>query len=205
MGRFGPDPHTFFDAVYRDTAPWDVGSAQPAMAELLAEYPPRDPVLDVGCGTGDLAIHLAHAGHAVVGVDFIETAIDRARQKAAALPGEVAGLLAFHVSDATRPSQLGMRFGAVVDSGFLHLLTPDESDRFIADLATTLLPGGRYYLHEFAVEFPIENAPRAVTESELRLRFTEASGWRVLDIRHAEFHSRVADPVAAIAACLERL
>ena len=97
------------------------------------------------------------------------------------------------------------RFGSVFDSGFLHLLDEEESDRFIDDLASALVPGGRYYLHEFAVEFPVENVPRAVTEVELRTRFSEASGWRILDVGPAEFHSTAAPPVAAIVACIERL
>ena len=68
------------------------------------------------------------------------------------------------------------RFGSVFDSGFLHLLDEEESDRFIDDLASALVPGGRYYLHEFAVEFPVENVPRAVTKVELRTRFARPPG-----------------------------
>lgn len=39
MSRFGADPRQFFEAVYRDAAPWDIGERQPAMASLLADYP----------------------------------------------------------------------------------------------------------------------------------------------------------------------
>lgn len=205
MSRFGSDPHAFFDSVYQESAPWDIGGAQPAMASLLVDYPPNDPILDVGCGSGDLAIHLAQSGHEVTGIDFIEAAISQSDEKRADLPAGVARLLRFQVADAMRPSLLGKRFGSVVDSGFLHLLDQDESDYFLGDLATVLVPGGRYYLHEFSVDLPIKNVPRQVTESELRSRFSEEKGWRILDIRPAEFHSRVAPPVAAIVACVERL
>lgn len=205
MGRFGEDPHAFFGAVYGDTAPWEVGGAQPAMIELLEEFPPTDPVLDLGSATGDLAIHLARSGHRVLGVEFVESAVVQAREKAAGLPPEVAELLSFEVADATRPSALGTEFGAIVDSGFLHLLDPDETDRFVEELARALRPGGRYYLHEFAIEFPIENVPRAITAEEIESRFNAETGWRVLAVREAEFHNRVAQPTAAIAACIERL
>lgn len=205
MTRFGPDPRAFFDSVYRDVPPWDVGGPQPAMAALLAGHPPRGPVLDVGCGSGDLAISLAQAGLEVCGVDFAEAAIAHAREKAAALPPEVARRLDFRVADALRPSLLGVRFGSVVDSGFFHLFDPEEGDRYLRDLAGALLPGARYYLHAFAVEFPIPNAPRAVTGEEVRGRFTEADGWRILALQPAEFLSRVAPPVPAVAACVERL
>ena len=205
MSRFGDDPLAFFDMVYGDTAPWEVGKAQPAMAQLLKDFPPNGMVLDLGSATGDLAIHLARAGYKVLGVEFVERAVDQAREKVKALPPDVAARLKFEVADATHPSALGVDFGAVVDSGFLHLLDPDETDRFVADLGRALRPGGRYYLHEFAIEFPIDNVPRAVTREEIETRFQADSGWRVLALRDAEFLNRVAQPTAAIVACVERL
>ncbi len=205
MGRFGDDPRDFFGQVYSDVAPWEVGGAQPDMARLLEDFPPADPVLDLGSATGDLAISLALQGHDVLGLEFVETAVDQARVKAAGLEPDVRSHLRFEVGDATRPSALGVRFGAVLDSGFMHLLDPDETDRFVSDLGRAIAPGGRYYLHEFAIEFPIENVPRAITEDELRARFSLESGWRVLEVRQAVFHNRVAQPTPAIVACIERL
>ncbi|HEX8271055.1 MAG TPA: class I SAM-dependent methyltransferase [Longimicrobiaceae bacterium] len=204
MSRFGPDPRAFFDGVYGETPPWDVGGAQPALAALFAEHPPAGPVLDVGCGSGDLAIALAQRGLEVLGIDFVDAAIAHARGKAAALPPEVAARLELRVADALRPSLLGRRFGSVVDSGFLHLFDVAECDRFAGELASALVPGGRYYLLAFAVEFDIPHSPRAIGEEELRARFTAERGWRVVAVRPAEFLSRIA-PVPATAACIERL
>lgn len=201
MSRFTPD---FFDTVYRETPPWDVGAAQPALEVLFNEYPPAAPVLDLGCGSGDLAIALAHRGVDVAGIDIVQAAIGQAREKARALPAEVARRLAFQVGDATRPALLRRRFGAVVDSGFFHLFDQDQRDRLAEEVAATLAPGGRWYLLEFAVEFPIPNTPLQVTQDELRARFTGANGWRILTLRPAQFESRIA-PVPAVAACIERL
>src|SRR5690606_4973053 len=100
MSRFGPDPRAFFDAVYQDVPPWDVGGPQPALEALLDEFPPAGPALDLGCGSGDQAIALARRGLEVVGVDFGEAAGEQARAKAAALPPELAGRLEFRVADA---------------------------------------------------------------------------------------------------------
>ncbi|HEU0076863.1 MAG TPA: class I SAM-dependent methyltransferase [Longimicrobiaceae bacterium] len=205
MSRFGPDPLAFFDAVYRETPPWDVGGPQPAMSALLAGHPPAGPVLDVGCGSGDLAISLARGGLQVLGIDFVDTAVEQAREKAGALPPGVARLAEFQVADALRPSLLRRRFGSVVDSGFFHLFDPGTCDRFVDDLASALLPGGRYYLLAFATEFAIPNSPRRVSEEELRARFASERGWRILELRPAEFQSRVAAPVPAVGACIERL
>lgn len=204
MSKFGSDPLSFFNFIYQEIPPWDVDGPQPAMSALLAEYPPENPILDVGCGSGDLAVHLAKLGHQVVGIDFVDAAIAHAQEKIKSLPPETARLLNFQVADALQPSLLQRKFGSVVDSGFLHVLDEDQSSRFICDLALALRPGGRYYLLAFATEFPMPNTPRKVTGEELKARFTPENGWLIKDIRSAEFLSRVAPPVAAIGACIER-
>lgn len=205
MSRFGSDPLAFFDAMYIETPPWDIGGPQPAMSALLAQYPPTNPILDVGCGSGDLAIYLAQRGHQVIGVDFVEAAIAAAQAKIGLLPPETARSLSFHVADALKPSLLQQQVGAVVDSGFLHLFNADQCDRFIDELALVIKPGGRYYVHAFAIEFPVPNVPRQITADELRTRFRSDKGWLIRDIQPAEFLSRVAPPAPAICACIERI
>jgi SAM-dependent methyltransferase len=205
LSRFGSDPLAFFNAVYEEVPPWDIGGAQPAMAALLAKYPPINPVLDVGCGPGDLAIYLATLGYQVVGVDFVESAIANARDKLGSLPAETAHLLNFQVGDALKPTLLHQPFGAVVDSGFFHLFNSDQCDQLVDEIASLLLPKGHYYLHEFAIEFPIPNMPRQISAEELQARFTVEKGWRIKEIQSVEFLSRIAPPVPAICACIERL
>ena len=202
MSRFQPG---FFDSIYRDAPPpWDVGKAQPALSALLDEHPPAGPVLDAGCGPGDLAIDLARRGLDVLGVDVVEAAVAQARERAAALPADVARRLEFRVANALRPTRLGRRFGAVVDSGFFHLWDQPTRDGFTDEVAAALLPGGRFYLIEFATEFPVPNTPLRVTGDELRARFTPRKGWRTLALRSATFENRVA-PVPAVVACFERM
>jgi SAM-dependent methyltransferase len=201
VSRFTPD---FFDSIYRETPPWDVGKAQPALSALLDEHPPTGPALDVGCGSGDLAFELARRGVQVLGIDIVEAAIVQACDKAEALPDDIARRVEFQVADALRPSLLGQRFHTVVDSGFFHLFESGQRDELVTELAQTLLPGGRYYLLAFAVEFPIPNTPRQVSEDEVRARFTPDTGWRIRALRSAQFESRIA-PVAAVAACIERI
>lgn len=202
MSRFGPDPRGFFEAIYDNVAPWDVGSAQPDLSAVLALHPPMDPVLDVGCGTGDLSIALARAGSQVIGIDFAESAIQQALAKRVALPAEVGDRVQFTVADAFRLEPLGP-LGALVDSGFLHLFDRQDGERFLGQLPSVLAPGGRYYLLAFATEFDVANTPRRVTEEELRAYFTVERGWRILELRPATFKSRIA-PVPAVVGCFER-
>src|SRR5579863_5606005 len=73
-----------WNASYRDgPAPWDTGRPQPAIVRVASQGGFAGAVLDVGCGTGENALHLASLGLAVLGVDVAETALEMARAKAA--------------------------------------------------------------------------------------------------------------------------
>lgn len=203
MSNFA-NPEAFFDSMYTTVAPWDIGAAQPALTDLWTEFPPAAPALDLGCGTGDHVFALAERGVAVTGIDFAATAIAQAKERVATLSPEIASLVSFETGDAFHLSQRGEQVGTIVDSGFLHLFEQEPRNDFARELAVALRPGGRYYLLAFAVEFDLPNTPRKVTETELRERFTPEAGWRILTIRPAHFHNRVA-ATPAIAACIERL
>lgn len=205
MSRFGSDPLAFFNAVYQNIAPWEIDAPQPAMAALIEKHPPTNPILDIGCGSGDLAIYLAQLGYQVIGIDFVESAIQSAQAKVGALPHETAQLLSFKVADALKPSLLQQKFGAVMDSGFYHLFDLYQCEQLVDEIASILLPNGCYYLHEFAVEFQVPNVPRQISVDELRALFTVDNGWRIKAIQTVEFLSRVAPPVPATCACIERL
>ena len=205
MSRFGSDPRAFFKAVYQNIAPWDIGAPQPAMAALITTYPPTGPILDIGCGSGDLAIYLAQLGHQVVGIDFVESAIKSAQDKVSSLPPETAQLLSFQVADALKPSLLQKSLERLWILAFIICLDSNQCDQLIDEVASILRPNGCYYLHEFAIEFPVPNVPRQITVDELQARFTVEKGWHIREIQTVEFLSQVAPPVPATCACIERL
>jgi SAM-dependent methyltransferase len=53
-------------------------------SDLAGDY--GDPILDIGCGTGRVVIHLAQAGHRVHGIDNEAAMLDRAKRKLDVLP-----------------------------------------------------------------------------------------------------------------------
>src|SRR5689334_1757350 len=71
-----------FDAMYEGTPPWEIGRPQGVLLELLTQGAIQGSVLDVGCGTGESALHLAKLGFEVTGLDASARAIELAQAKA---------------------------------------------------------------------------------------------------------------------------
>jgi demethylmenaquinone methyltransferase / 2-methoxy-6-polyprenyl-1,4-benzoquinol methylase len=111
-----------------------------------AEVSPGDSVLDVCCGTGDLALELAGqvapGGH-VVGCDFSEPMLDLAREKARS---HDAGGVRFEWADALSLPYDAERFDAVtVGFGIRNLA---DLDRGLHEMMRVLRPGGRLVVLE---------------------------------------------------------
>ena len=68
--------------VYDATCPWS--RDDDFFVSVIAEVGAALRVLDLGCGTGRLALGLADAGHAVTGVDPARASLDAARAKSGA-------------------------------------------------------------------------------------------------------------------------
>jgi demethylmenaquinone methyltransferase/2-methoxy-6-polyprenyl-1,4-benzoquinol methylase len=111
-----------------------------------AEVGSGDSVLDVCCGTGDLAFELAGrvspGGH-VVGCDFSEPMLDLAREKA----GDRGVPVRFEWADALELPYDEGRFDAVtVGFGVRNFA---DRDRGLSEMARVLKPGGRLVILEF--------------------------------------------------------
>ncbi|WP_435073742.1 SAM-dependent methyltransferase [Halorubrum sp. HHNYT27] len=58
-----------YDAAYAGVPNWDIGRPQRAFVQLLDAGLVRSPVLDIGCGTGELSLFLArHAEDDIYGI-----------------------------------------------------------------------------------------------------------------------------------------
>jgi SAM-dependent methyltransferase len=146
-------------------------------ALALMDHPNIARVLDAGCGTGEHALFLAARGLRVVGLDFVDEAIRRARRKAA----ERGLKVEFLVKDATALGDLGERFATAIDCGLFHCFSDDDRRRYVAGLAHVLQPGGRLFLMTFSDEEPGTDGPRRVSRQELYDAF--ADGWEVESVQ----------------------
>jgi SAM-dependent methyltransferase len=182
-------PHDF-EASYATTPPWDIGRPQPAFVALADAGGLVGRVLDVGCGTGEHALHAASRGHDAVGVDIASRAIELAEAKAAKRRLDVR----FLVFDALRLSELGQQFDTVLDCGLFHIFDDDDRARFVTSLAAVVPTGRRYHMLCFSERQPGDWGPRRVTREEIRASF--ADGWVVDSIVPAVLEITI-DPAGA--------
>jgi SAM-dependent methyltransferase len=75
---------------------------------------PGHPILELGCGTGRVAISLALRGHRVVGIDSCTELVDLARKKAEDLKLPAGADIEFHDMDACSIHLGEQRFGLVI-------------------------------------------------------------------------------------------
>lgn len=124
------------------------------------------PVLDLGCGTGRVALQLARHGHRVLGLDREAGFVAALGERGADLPVEA------EVGDA-RGFELGAKFGLVLAPMQLVQLFagPDERVACLRSVAEHLADGG---LAAFAI---VESMPAPVDAAPPLPDTREVDGW----------------------------
>jgi ubiquinone/menaquinone biosynthesis C-methylase UbiE len=178
-----------WDASYQDgPAHWDTGQPQPEIVRLASEGGFAGDVLDVGCGTGENALHIASLGLPVLGVDVAETALAMARQKA-----DDRGIKAeFALADAFHLERLSRKFDTVLDSGMFHTCDSDERTRYVASLASVTDHDATLYVLCFSDARP-ETGPHPVSEEDLRMTFNPSTGWNMTTLETTRVQTRFHD------------
>lgn len=139
-----------FGMLYRrhrdvTSLPWHREEPPALLDAAIADRVRPGRALDLGCGQGVNAVHLARRGWDVVGIDFVPAAVEAARDRAARA-GVALDLRVGDVLDH-RP---GEPYDLVLDSGCLHHLPKRRVPEYRSRLDEWLAPGGHYVLVHFA-------------------------------------------------------
>lgn len=136
----------FYDPIAYDAATEGVPGDVDFFMELAKEADTAgQPVLELACGTGRVAIPIAREGVRVVGLDLNTGMLNRAREKSADLAN------ISWVEGDMRSFALEERFGLVYIpfSSFQHMLTVEDQLSCLRCIRDHLTPGGRLALDIF--------------------------------------------------------
>lgn len=105
-----------------------------------------DPVLELACGTGRVALTLAKAGFKVTGIDISESMLDRARTKTSE-----EGLGVVWVKADIRDFALGQKFSLIIFpfNTICHLLNLEDLEACLACVKAHLRPRSRFIVDVF--------------------------------------------------------
>jgi SAM-dependent methyltransferase len=101
----------YYDLLYRDKDYAAESEYVAAHIRKQSEHAKR--ILELGCGTGAHAEHLARMGYTVHGVDMSQAMLNRAEERKASLPPDVAARLSFGLGDV-RTVRTGETYDAVI-------------------------------------------------------------------------------------------
>ena len=177
--------HTLFRLFYRlGFTPWEGHSLAQSLRNLVegnnssdsrgSAALPAGTALELGCGTGDTAIYLAKHGWQVTAVDFVPTALEKARAKARVESAKVN----FVHADVRQLRQAGINgpLQLIVDNGCLHNMNDGDRDSYVREVSAVAAPDARLLIVAFVPggRFGV----RGIDRAEMERRF--ASGWTLV-------------------------
>jgi SAM-dependent methyltransferase len=184
----------------------DTDAAVTRLLELAERAEPAGdhPVLELGVGTGRLAVPMAGRGRRVVGVDASRAMVELLHGKPG---GDRVDVVIGDMADDLPPGPFALAFVAV--NTFFNLTTAEHQQRCLRAVADRLVPGGRFAIQAFVPDVSDRQAVtiRSMTTERLVLLASTAdhdaqtiTGHFVdladgAPVRLRPFHLRYAHPV----------
>lgn len=169
----------YYELLYRDKC--YTAEAEYVVSHIRKQLPRAERILELGCGTGSHAEHLARMGYTVHGVDMSDEMLARADARKAALPREVAARLSFGIGDV-RSMRTGERYDAVIS--LFHVMSYQATN---ADLVAACETAAAHLSHGGLFLFDFWYGPAVLMQKpEVKVKRLEDEDIRV---------TRIAEPV----------
>jgi SAM-dependent methyltransferase len=123
---------------------WADRPAPPEVAKAVASgwLPPTGRMVDLGCGTAEIAAWFAERGYHATAIDIAQAAVDRAAEKHAVL----AARMDFIALDLSTQSLPGRTFDILIDRGCLHQIPLPLCADYARNVAAMAAPGAKMIL-----------------------------------------------------------
>lgn len=168
--------------------PWEDAATDRPFVEKIGEVldresnggPPRGRALDLGTGSGIWGIELARRGWEVTGVDHVEKALRRARERISEAGVEMQ-LVRGDVT-ALREAGVGSGYRLLLDTGTFHGLTPSQREAMGREVTAVAAPDATLLL----LVWPRRRRPliRGASRSEVA---AACPGWTITDVEPSHF------------------
>ena len=138
-----------YDAIARVYDPWSSSVTEDIDFYVEEALAAGDPVVELACGTGRIAVPIALAGLRVIGVDASVGMLEVARERAEA--AGVDALVELRHGDLRQPPiSERVQLVLVPFRSLLHMTTEADRTRALAAAYSLLEPGGRLVFDVFA-------------------------------------------------------
>ena len=170
--------------------PWEDAERDPRFAEKISEMfdreesgrePPYGPALDLGTGSGIWGVHLAKRGWQTTGVDIVEKALQRARDRVKDADADVR--LVHGDVTALREAGIGSDFQLILDTGTFHGLNSAQREAMGREVSAVAATDATVLL----LVWPKRKRPliRGASRNEVEAAFP---GWTLTDVEPSHFH-----------------
>ncbi len=169
--------------------PWEDAATDPPFVEKAWELfdreergrePPYGPALDLGTGSAVWGIQLAKRGWQVTGIDIVDKALQRARDRVQETGVDIR--LVHGDVTALRAAGIGSGFRLVLDTGTFHDFNSAQREAMGREISAVAAPDATVLL----LVWPKRRRPliRGANRGEIEAAFP---GWKVTDVEASHF------------------